>query len=47
MEKQLNAYVATFGEEKKNNAVTATRETSEPLFDNERSPAPRPGSPVE
>ena len=30
MEKQLNTYVATFGEEKKNNAVTATRRLVSP-----------------
>jgi hypothetical protein len=39
MEKPPNAYVAVFGEEKKNSAVSATRKRVNRLFDHERSPS--------
>ncbi|KAI9444152.1 hypothetical protein H4582DRAFT_1066065 [Lactarius indigo] len=50
MEKRLNAYVAAFGEENKNNIVAAPSETGEGIrlvFDRERSLEPVPGGPIE
>ncbi|KAH9026289.1 hypothetical protein EDB83DRAFT_2319801 [Lactarius deliciosus] len=50
MEKRLNAYVAAFGEENKNNIVAAPSETGEGIrlvFDREHSLAPVPGGPIE
>ena len=50
IEKRLNAYVAAFGEENKNNIVAAPSETGEGIrlvFDRERSLEPVPGGPIE
>ena len=50
MEKRLNAYVAAFGEENKDNIVAAPSETGEGIrlvFDRERSLEPVPGGPIE
>ncbi|KAH9038529.1 hypothetical protein EDB85DRAFT_1932808 [Lactarius pseudohatsudake] len=50
MEKRLNAYVAAFGEENKNNIVAAPSETGEGIrlvFDREHSLEPVPGGPIE
>ena len=50
MEKRLNAYVAAFGEENKNNIVAAPSETGEGIrlvFDREHSLEPVPGGPRE
>jgi hypothetical protein len=50
MEKRMNAYVAAFGEENKNNIVAAPSETGEGIhlvFDRERSLEPVPGGPIE
>ncbi|KAN0129668.1 hypothetical protein V8E53_012488 [Lactarius tabidus] len=50
MEKRLNAYVAAFGEENKNNITAAPSETGEGIhlvFDRERSLEPVPGGPIE
>ncbi|KAF8268322.1 hypothetical protein EI94DRAFT_1186306 [Lactarius quietus] len=50
MEKRLNAYVAAFGEDNKNNIVAAPSETGQGIrlvFDRERSLEPVPGGPIE
>jgi hypothetical protein len=50
MEKRLNAYVAAFGEENKNNIVAEPSETGEGIrlvFDREHSLEPVPGGPIE
>ena len=50
MDKRLNAYVAAFGEENKNNIVAAPSETGQGIrliFDRERSLEPVPGGPIE
>jgi hypothetical protein len=50
MEKRMNAYVAAFGEENKNNITAAPSETGEGIhlvFDRERSLEPVPGGPIE
>ncbi|KAI0305208.1 Peroxin 13, N-terminal region-domain-containing protein [Multifurca ochricompacta] len=50
MEKRLNAYVAAFGEENKNNIIAAPSETGQGVhltFDSERSLAPVPGGQIE
>ena len=50
MDKRLNAYVAAFGEENKNNITAAPSETGEGIrliFDRERSLEPVPGGPIE
>lgn len=50
MEKRMNAYVAAFGEENKNNIVAGPSETGEGIrliFDRENSLEPVPGGPIE
>jgi hypothetical protein len=50
MDRRLNAYVAAFGEENKNNIVAAPSETGEGIrliFDREHSLEPVPGGPIE